>query len=212
MDRETNPCNGFKMTTVQGEGCGGSCAGFCTGTYKDASYIKRDHLVACTSPDCGECDGSVMSAWEYWTWEQPKKCRIAAILDIIIKFQWFVRYFNLYLWCSLHWLFCLFNLADANVECDAGEKGAGGVCNCNEAAGWDEGKWETPVCHKGNCYAGQSYEECGGKDNGHPIGDGTFCWDQKRYTQCSTSGENNLPLYIPWFLSQFSIMIHSFLI
>ena len=87
MDRETNPCNGFKMTTVQGEGCGGSCAGFCTGTYKDASYIKRDHLVACTSPDCGECDGSVMSAWEYWTWEQPNKCRITAILDIIIKFQ-----------------------------------------------------------------------------------------------------------------------------
>ena len=87
MDRETNPCNGFKMTTVQGEGCGGSCAGFCTGTYKDASNIKRDHLVACTSPDCGECDGSVMSAWEYWTWEQPNKCKIAAILNIMIKFQ-----------------------------------------------------------------------------------------------------------------------------
>ena len=82
----------------------------------------------------------------------------------------------------------LFILADAEVKCDSGEEGNGGTCICSKAVGWAVGKWETPVCHKGACYAGQSYDECKGKSNGHLVGDGTFCYYQKRYTKCPTSG------------------------
>ena len=82
----------------------------------------------------------------------------------------------------------LFILADAEVKCDAGDEGNGGTCICSKAVGWTLGRWETPVCHKGACYTGQSYDECKGKDNGHLVGDGTFCYSQKRYTQCPTSG------------------------
>ena len=38
----------------------------CKGTPMKKSVIK-DHLVACTSPDCGECDPTVQSKWEYWS-------------------------------------------------------------------------------------------------------------------------------------------------
>ena len=69
--------------------------------------------------------------------------------------------------------------------------GDGGVCICSKAVGWTVGKWETPECYKGACFTGQSYDECKGitvkGTNEHQLGDGTFCADQKRYTQCPTS-------------------------
>jgi hypothetical protein len=52
-------CNGFKL--------GSDATGMvCKGTPMKKSVIK-DHLVACTSPDCGECDPTVQSKWEYWS-------------------------------------------------------------------------------------------------------------------------------------------------
>ena len=52
-------CNGFKL--------GSDATGMvCKGTPMKKSVIK-DHLVACTSPDCGECDTTVQSKWEYWS-------------------------------------------------------------------------------------------------------------------------------------------------
>ena len=81
MDRETNPCNGFKMTTIPGTYSQDN-PGYCKGTYKEASYIKNGHLVPCTSSECGECEPSVMNSWEYWTWEQPGKItRLITILS-----------------------------------------------------------------------------------------------------------------------------------
>ena len=65
--------------------------------------------------------------------------------------------------------------------------GRGGLCNCKEAPGWDDGNWSNPKCHEGNCYAGQYYDECKGKDNLYSLGDGTWCWDEKRSTECSIS-------------------------
>ena len=51
---------------------------------------------------------------------------------------------------------------------------------------WNEGSWQPPTCHEGVCYMGQTYNECTGKGNGHPVGDGTWCWEEKRYTKCPT--------------------------
>ena len=52
-------CNGFKL--------GSDATGMvCKGTPMKKSVIK-DHLVACTSPNCGECDPTVQSKWEYWS-------------------------------------------------------------------------------------------------------------------------------------------------
>ena len=52
-------CNGFKL--------GSDATGMvCKGTPMKKSVIK-DQLVACTSPDCGECDPTVQSKWEYWS-------------------------------------------------------------------------------------------------------------------------------------------------
>jgi len=77
-----------------------------------------------------------------------------------------------------------------DVICPAGKKGSGGVCRCNKAAVWKEGPWMTPYCDNGLCKTKQPYKKCEGK-NGHPLGDGTWCWGDKRRTWCPTIQESS---------------------
>merc|ERR1711936_325906 len=83
-------CNGFKL--------GSDATGMvCKGTPMKKSVIK-DHLVACTSPDCGECDPTVQSKWEYWscgsgddgntTYPPGKPTTSNPGGDCMDKFQW----------------------------------------------------------------------------------------------------------------------------
>ena len=75
------------------------------------------------------------------------------------------------------------------VTCAAGNDGSGGVCSCEKAAAIDQGEWERNQCHEGNCYAGQDYDSCIGKENGYDLGDDTWCFHNKRWTHCPTSGQ-----------------------
>ena len=68
--------------------------------------------------------------------------------------------------------------------CPAGDNGLGGECDCSNVAGWIDGEWPIQRCNKGRCYARQENDVCNGKDNGHWIGDGTWCWDNFRDTRC----------------------------
>jgi len=79
------------------------------------------------------------------------------------------------------------------VICPAGTRSAGGACNCTAAVGYVEGAWRTPWCYEGSCYTGQASEQCIGADNGHPLGDGTWCWGQERNTRCPTASETTPP-------------------
>ena len=77
--------------------------------------------------------------------------------------------------------------ASGGVTCPAGGRGSGGECQCEKAIGGTEGQWRTPWCYDGVCYTGQAYDECKDKKNGHPLGDGTWCWNQERNTRCPTT-------------------------
>jgi len=93
--------------------------------------------------------------------------------------------------------------------CPAGNRGSGGECSCDSVPGWDGsvkdgGSWDGPWCFQGACYAGQSTEKClanngtdcapcNGKDNGHSLGDGTWCYNGRRDTQCKTSNPKVCP-------------------
>merc|ERR1712157_359372 len=82
-------------------------------------------------------------------------------------------------------------------------------CSCDSVPGWDGsvkdgGSWDGPWCFQGACYAGQSTEAClanngtdctpcNGKGNGHSLGDGTWCFNGRRDTQCKTSNPKVCP-------------------
>lgn len=70
--------------------------------------------------------------------------------------------------------------------CHAGTRGSGGECNCTKAVGWIDGEWWNPWCYEGRCYTGQYYDECVGIANGNSLGDGTWCWNEARNTECPT--------------------------
>ena len=66
------------------------------------------------------------------------------------------------------------------------------VCDCSKAPGWVEGEWADPWCHGGKCFSGQNHDDCVGKENGHQLGDGTWCFDKRRDTECPPiSGEKH---------------------
>ena len=80
-------------------------------------------------------------------------------------------------------------------KCAAGVQGTGGWCDCSKAKGWIERNWREPWCSEVKCYTGQSFGDCRGKDNGHSLGDGTWCWDERRDTECPvTPGKTNFKL------------------
>ena len=72
--------------------------------------------------------------------------------------------------------------------CTAGNLGPGGTCNCSQVIGWKEGEWSGPWCHEGECYIGQEYAECQGKDysikDSYSLGDRTWCFKGKRNNRC----------------------------
>ena len=49
-----------------------------------------------------------------------------------------------------------------------------------------KGEWRRPWCWQGRCYTGQKYAECEDKENGHQLGDGTWCFNKSRDTVCPT--------------------------
>ena len=71
------------------------------------------------------------------------------------------------------------------------------ACDCSKAPGWTVGEWLDPWCHEGKCYSGSKVsEDCKGKSNGHQIGDGTWCWDGRRDTQCHAIESKNIKNYL----------------
>jgi len=74
--------------------------------------------------------------------------------------------------------------------CPAGNRGGGGYCNCAGAIGWVAGEWLVNGgqgwCYEGKCYTGQPYAACEGTGNdfGGSLGDGTWCYDSRRDTEC----------------------------
>ena len=72
------------------------------------------------------------------------------------------------------------------VKCAAGSKGPGGVCDCSNLKGWAKGKWRSPICRNGRCTSSQIYDGCVGKKNGKMLGDGTWCFNDKRWANCLT--------------------------
>ena len=58
------------------------------------------------------------------------------------------------------------------------------TCYCGNAARWSEGGWSDPWCHQGKCYSGKADDRCKNKTNGHQLGDGTWCWTERRDTRC----------------------------
>ena len=88
-------------------------------------------------------------------------------------------------------LFCR-SLFLGNITCPAGSLGQGGQCDCRWSPGWNQFDWETK-CDEGTCYAVQDYDWCVGKDQWTPIGDGTFCIENKRRTHCFTITEITTP-------------------
>ena len=58
------------------------------------------------------------------------------------------------------------------------------VCDCSKAPGWVKRQWPDLWCYGGKCYSGIAHDNCTGKDNGHPLGDGTWCHTGRRDTKC----------------------------
>jgi len=81
--------------------------------------------------------------------------------------------------------------ASNGVVCPAGDRASGGKCECEQAVGYYEGTWRSPWCYEGVCYTGQAHAQCMGAENGHSLGDGTWCWGQERNTRCPTSGNDD---------------------
>ena len=80
-----------------------------------------------------------------------------------------------------------------NGICPPGEGSFGGRCNCSDAPGWTEtGGWSAIYCQYGQCYSSQEYDWCVGKDYSTPVGDGTWCVDDKRLTICRIINERGL--------------------
>ena len=75
--------------------------------------------------------------------------------------------------------------------CPAGINGPGGSCACENNPIWDQDTWTNPWCDKGLCKVNQPYQLCQGKANGHLLGDGTWCWDEKRGAQCPFSARRS---------------------
>ena len=66
----------------------------------------------------------------------------------------------------------------------------GGRCDCSNATGLNETEEWTLICdYGGPCFTEQEYEWCVGKDDRRPVGDGTWCYNDKRRTQCTTINE-----------------------
>ena len=70
------------------------------------------------------------------------------------------------------------------VICPPGTKAAGGTCECEKAKVWNEGTWNAPTCSEGLCKISQPYDKCKGKQNGHQLGDDTWCWNERRHARC----------------------------
>ena len=102
--------------------------------------------------------------------------------------KFYLQLFNIKTYHNTHIRFIL-----GGVSCPAGSSGNGGNCQCDNATGWNEGQWKSPWCYDGACYTGQSHDECKDKKNGHPLGDGTWCWNKERNTQCPASGGVTCP-------------------
>ena len=59
------------------------------------------------------------------------------------------------------------------------------MCDCRNANGWsEEGGW-TIGCNYHGCFAEQEYNACVGIKDKRPVGDGTWCYDNKRQTECT---------------------------
>ena len=88
----------------------------------------------------------------------------------------------------------MISLEVAAINCPAGSRGTGGVCNCMKLEGWAEGKWRKPWCYEGKCYTGHDYEKCKGIKY-HDLRDGTWCWKGERNALCPTALGKFLKLY-----------------
>jgi len=182
-NRQQGPCDwcgskGFCCTkkdnwTDTSFGCDGSFGG----ETRHECALKLDQGPYCaTEGEICKCHGKVKyGRHESWTAERDVNGSINCTNDVFGDPK---PYFKKE---------CLCTPMVATV-CDAGDKGTGGVCNCTNAPGWTEGNWWKPWCHQGMCLTGMKlpYEECFGKLNGTGLGDGTWCWDEKRNTRCPT--------------------------
>ena len=70
------------------------------------------------------------------------------------------------------------------VKCAAGSEGSGGYCDCSNLEGWAKGKWSSPFYRGGDCRSRQRYDRCVGEENGKWLGDGTWCFNDKRSANC----------------------------
>ena len=65
----------------------------------------------------------------------------------------------------------------------------GGRCDCSDAPGWTEtGGWAIK-CDYVQCFGVQEYGLCIGKESYEPLGDGTWCENEKRHTNCKVVKE-----------------------
>ena len=91
----------------------------------------------------------------------------------IILFDWWLFFKN-----NFH-----FNVD--NGICPPSLESFGGRCDCSNAPGWTEtGGWAVK-CDNVQCFGIQEYDWCVGKDDYHPVGDGTWCENDKRRTPCT---------------------------
>ena len=64
----------------------------------------------------------------------------------------------------------------------------GGRCDCSNAPGWIENDGWMIYCAGDRCYSKQEFAYCidkeGSNGNKHPVGDGTWCEDDLRHTEC----------------------------
>ena len=66
-------------------------------------------------------------------------------------------------------------------------------CSRSNATGWTNTETWTLICEYGGpCFSEQEYDWCVGKDNRRPVGDGTWCYNDKRRTKCDTIIERGI--------------------
>ena len=75
-------------------------------------------------------------------------------------------------------------ILSTGVTCPSGSKSPGGKCECEKLDLWNEGTWTIPTCDEGLCKIYQTYAKCKGKQNGHQLGDGSWCWNEDRSAKC----------------------------
>ena len=83
-----------------------------------------------------------------------------------------------------------FNVIKSYFEIDNGicapnQFAFGGRCNCSNSAGWTEAGGWMMYCGQDHCYSQQEYDFCIGKSDYHDLGDGTWCDDDRRHTECT---------------------------